>query len=555
MDVSAIVCGPICQRALKDTADEVTSGDDVTPELIQQLKSRITNIIQTYRIPMDLVHKYQCEIYKNYLRFVHQNSPSGIPSAMFAQRLAHLQQLFDTMDSTQDIIPMHVATFGPSYKKSVLEAMGITGVILPEYRQPLQKLRDRLGVGEEEAHKLFLSAISEKLVPMVQRIEYELERLFLTKEQVARKRGKDIGEDVFAQGSNRGDLGIGTQGNIMSDILNLVDFYTENDVPIKVPKQKSIDGGHEKNEEDIETTTGEAKATTIPATDEDEEIKVEEMDVTYPVTAIGLKAVEPEMAEAMYHQFLVGGFSSSQQQQAARYEAAAPIFGGILGLSKERMEAVGGNVGSAVYENFITNVLQTKTSMDQQDMMFLAQIQSKLKISSEKAQEMLIEAEKKVLKGQAQRLFDAKTILPSDIQGFRERCNGMGIDIHGDLGISKERVAALFIFEITEGIERGSITTDSGAYLTEIQESLGLSQDECEQAVVGLVQQRIPEYLDKIDKELLRGREGKNCSVTKNNFLSLMFQIFLPVHICLSRCTITQTNVLTLSRKLSGLHR
>jgi hypothetical protein len=440
---------------------------------------------------------------------------------MFAQRLDHLQQLFDTMDSTQDIIPMHVATFGPSYKKSVLEAMGITGVILPEYRQPLQKLRDRLGVGEEEAHKLFLSAISEKLVPMVQRIEYELERLFLTKEQVARKRGKDIGEDVFAQGSNRGDLGIGTQGNIMSDILNLVDFYTENDVPIKVPKQKSINGDGEKAAV-IETAVAEANAT-MPATDEEVEKSVEEMDVAYPVTAIGLKAVEPEMAEAMYHQFLVGGFSSSQQQQAARYEAAAPIFGGILGLSKERMEAVGGNVGSAVYENFITNVLQTKTSMDQQDMMFLAQIQSKLKISSEKAQEMLIEAEKKVLKGQAQRLFDAKTILPSDIQGFRERCNGMGIDIYSDLGISKERVAALFIFEITEGIERGSITTDSGAYLTEIQESLGLSQEECEQAVVGLVQKRIPDYLDKIDKELLRGREGKYSSVTKINFLSPIF--------------------------------
>jgi hypothetical protein len=77
---------------MKDTVDKVTSRDDVTPELIQQLNSRITNIIQT----------------------------------------------------------------------------------------------------------LFLSAISEKLVPMVQRLEYELECLFLTKEQVAQKRGKDISEDVFA---------------------------------------------------------------------------------------------------------------------------------------------------------------------------------------------------------------------------------------------------------------------------------------------------------------------------------------------------------------------
>jgi len=484
VDVSAIVCGPVCEKALKETADEVTAGDDVSSEIIENLKKSNSELIARMKVPSDLILKYKCEIYKNYLRFVNQNSPSGIPSSMFAERLATLQQLFD-LDSTETI-PMHVATFGPAYKKSVLEAMGITGVINPEYREPLNQLRDRLGVGSEEANKLFLSAISDKIVPMFQRIESELERQFLTKEQLARKRGKDIGEDMF-KGGSRGDLGIATIGNVMSDIMNLVEFYTENDVPVKT-NAVAIEG-----------------AAASEATSETEE----SLGVTYPVTAIGLKAVEPEMAEAMYHQFLVGGFTAQQGGQVARYEAAAPVFGGILGLTKERMEAVGGNVGASVYENFISNAMQTKTSLDQQDMMFLAQIQSKLKMSPEKAEEMLIDAEKKVLKERSQKLFDSATILPCDIQGLRERCNGMGMDLQGDLGISKERVAALFVMEISDGIERGSITTESGNHLTEIQESLGLSPEDCEKAIEGLVQQRVAEYLERIDKELLRGREDQ----------------------------------------------
>ena len=467
-EVATIACGPILEKLLKESKDEVVGGD-ATPELVASLKAEIDGLVENLRISDQLVLKNKQQIYKDYLRFVAANSPSGIPSKTFSERLQLLRDLFAL--EKDDVVSMHVAAFGSSYKKSVKEAMGATGVIAKEFREPLDQLRERLGVGEQDAKKLFHEAVKERMLPMIKRIEAELERQFLTKEQIAQKRGKDAGEDIFRFGGAKGDLGIGTQGNMMGDIVNLVDFYTENDVV-----EKKEDG------------------------DEDE---------AYPVTAIGIKAVEPEMAEAMYRQFVVGGFTAANDKQAARYEEAAPIFGRILGLSKKNMEAVGSSVGTAVYENFIANALKTKNSLDQQDMMFLANMQTKLGVSSEKGETMLIEASKKVLKDQANALFDSPKLTGADVKMFRDRCAGMGVDIMEDLGYSKKRVSALFVLEVSEGIENGSITLDNAGYVTEVQEGLGLTEEDCEKAFAGHVKTKVENALERINKELLRGREDQ----------------------------------------------
>ena len=78
--------------------------------------------------------------------------------------------------------------------------MGTTGIIRPEFRQPLVDLRNRLGVSEEAANKLFLEAAEERMIPMVEWIVLELERTMLTAEQLAQKRQIDYGEDYFKSG-------------------------------------------------------------------------------------------------------------------------------------------------------------------------------------------------------------------------------------------------------------------------------------------------------------------------------------------------------------------
>lgn len=99
-----------------------------------------------------------------------------------------------------DIYSPHMEYFGNTYKKSVLEAMGSTGIISSDYRGPLEKVRSRLGLSEEDSKKVFLEAIKEKMVPMVEWIVSEFERTQLTQQQLSERRGKDMGEDLFQTG-------------------------------------------------------------------------------------------------------------------------------------------------------------------------------------------------------------------------------------------------------------------------------------------------------------------------------------------------------------------
>ena len=55
-------------------------------------------------------------------------------------------------------------------------------------------------MSEEDSRKLFLEAMEERMVPMVEWVVLELERTMLTAEQLSRKRQKDFGEDYFKSG-------------------------------------------------------------------------------------------------------------------------------------------------------------------------------------------------------------------------------------------------------------------------------------------------------------------------------------------------------------------
>lgn len=94
----------------------------------------------------------------------------------------------------------HLEVFGNAYKTSVLESMGSTGVITAEYREPLDKLRSRLGVSEDDSRALYLEAMEGRMIPMIEWIILELERTMLTAEQLSQKRQKDFGEDYFKSG-------------------------------------------------------------------------------------------------------------------------------------------------------------------------------------------------------------------------------------------------------------------------------------------------------------------------------------------------------------------
>jgi hypothetical protein len=408
-------------------------------------------------------------------------SPGGIPSKEYVTKLASVRE-FLRID-IEDVRQGHLDNFGPAYKRSIIEAMGSTGIIRPDFREPLSKLRDGLGVSEDAAENLFLEAISEKMKPIVQKLVNEMERTLLTTQQLSQKRGIDMGEDVFKSGkAASGKLGIGAAGNLIGDCMSLVDFYLENEIGKKV------------------ITNGEESET----------------QQTYPVTALEIGGCNDESAEQLYRQFLVTCFTE-QGPNVQRYEAAAATFGHILGFDKERQEEIGSNIGSMIYENYVNNIMRTKSALDQQDMMFLANIQSKLNLSSEKSQELLVEAQKKNLRTEAANLFaDLNANSGKSIKAFRERCNGMGIDLQEDLNTSVDKMKTLFTIEVLEGIENGNITPESADILTEIQDSLGLAAEDCEEALDTLISNCAQSTLSNISNEFRRGRDERAAEEIKN---------------------------------------
>lgn len=486
--------GPEMQKVLTMAMTEVM-GDDYTPELVTNLKAMIDKAIDDYKLTNNIVREFGAQLYTKAVGMVNQNTPSGIPTEEQVQALTSLRELMQL--TQEEVAPAHLDVFGPAYKIGVLEAMGSTGVIRPEFRPALDDLRSRLGVAEEAAKQLFWDAVTERLVPMVENISNEMERTMLTQQQLAQKRGKDVGEDVFKSGrAADGVLGLGAEGNIMSDIMNLVDFYTENDIPekeevgTKIVEKKVIEGGEEKVAKE----------------------EVPEYEITYPVTALEADAIEPEMAELCYRQFVVGGFTT-QGPQGARYEAAKPTFGGILGLTKEKMEEIGSNIGSMVYDNYIGNAMKSKNILDQQDMMFLANIQGKLGLTSEQSEKMLLNSQKKILSEEADSVMSDPS--PESIKAFREKCNSMGMELEADVGVSKPRLSRMFEEEISPGLTSGEITAESGEILTEIQESLGLTPEDCEQLLESILDKRSNATIDRIRAELLRGREDNTVDLIK----------------------------------------
>jgi len=461
--------GPNLQKALDTAMTEIVA--DYTEDLAKNMQKKVDDVMTNYRLTEDFLREVGATFYAKAVALVSESAPGGIPTEDLSAALEAIGQLAKI--EKEDTYPSHMEYFGSVYKKSVLEAMGTTGVIRPEFRDPLEDLRSRLGVSEADSKSLFLEAIEEKMVPMVKWVGSEMERTMLSQKELSQRRNKDMGEDVFQTGKGAdGVLGLGSEVNIMSDIMELVDFYRENDVAYE---------------------------------DDDGEL-------VYPVTALGTSAIDQELAELLYRQFIVGGFTT-QGEKGERYEGARDTFAGILGLEKSKLDEIKNNIASTVYDNLVSNSLKSKGSMDQQDMMFLANIQTKLGLSSEDGEKMLMQAQKKVLSEEVNELMDSPT--PAGIKAFREKCNSMGVDLAEDVGISKQRLTRMFESEVTPGLKSGEISTNSGEILGEIQESMGLEAEECESMFESLVLQLAKNAMDMINAELLRGRDENAVDLIK----------------------------------------
>jgi len=152
--------------------------------------------------------------------------------------------------------------------------------------------------------------------------------------------------------------------------------------------------------------------------------------------------------------------------------------------------------------------------------MFLANIQGKLGLNEEQGEKMLLASQKKVLTQEADSILDTEGAPPELVKTFREKCNSMGLEMEKDVGISKQRLVRMFEMEITPQLNRGEITIKNADLLTEVQESLGLTEEEAEKVFENIVDKRAKVYIGQVKGEILRGRED-NCADAIKKIVSL----------------------------------
>jgi hypothetical protein len=188
--------GPEVQSACLRATSEIVA--DYTPELAEKMKEKIDETMAKYRLSDDFLRELGVSYYAKAVAQISAKAPGGIPTKDLNEALQSLQEMFKIEKA--DTYAAHMEYFGGVYKKSIMEAMGSTGVIREELKDSLSKLRDRLGVRERDTKELFLDAIEEKFVPMVEWINSEMERTMLNQKQLSERRGRDMGEDLFQSG-------------------------------------------------------------------------------------------------------------------------------------------------------------------------------------------------------------------------------------------------------------------------------------------------------------------------------------------------------------------
>mmetsp|Transcript_29676 Transcript_29676/g.58792 ORF Transcript_29676/g.58792 Transcript_29676/m.58792 type:complete len:907 (+) Transcript_29676:483-3203(+) len=483
--IYADVCGPLLKNMLEEvSSDMINLAKD--PAALAAARDKIADTVANLHTPLSSITEYKRNVYEARLDFANSMCPGGILSAELSDALTTVKGLLDLDERVTDA--MHMAAFGDAYRKSVFEAMGSTGIIPQEYAGFLTKLRERLMLTEKDAADLFHSAIGTKVKPMVIKLLLENDRANMTPEQESQKYGTDMGEDLI-NAANKGNLGMGVANNFMGECMNMVDFYTENNIAVrkevgtKTVEKKVTEGGEEK------TVT--------------EEVPV--FETTYPVNAFQLKVQKNEKdLENLYRNYLANSFMCEDKAQAARYEKQKAAFGGILGLSPNEMERIGGSIGGIVYDNYVKQVTQTKSKLDQQDMMFLANIKTKLGMSDKDCEVLLLEGQRKLARNQIQTIMaltgenKAKAI-----RAFREECTANGVDIVGDLNIEQPRVDMMMKMDVEYAINNGD--TDA---MEDIQEGYALTQEGFQELLTGMVLAKVGKYITSIQADIREGKEA-----------------------------------------------
>ncbi|KAJ8601242.1 hypothetical protein CTAYLR_003249 [Chrysophaeum taylorii] len=387
--------------ALDDGAADMTYRTIVEPEIDTLVDPMIANAeydkqalddyVKATVFPDYLYREYALKKYDEQLRQFGAENP--VITIERREQLDKLQQFFGL--TAADVKPVIKDLSYPVYKKSIVEAMGSSGggIIIEEYREGLKALRVRLGIEEQDALEAMRDAAAEMMVPMIQSITTAFEESVLTKEQLAEKRGTDMGEDIFADGS--GELGITQQSSsdgVLREICALVDFYEGN--------------------------------------------ALRDNEITAASSYIAGKKMDDGFKSEIFKQALI--FYLTNQND--RYKHALDVFPKMIDLDDFRVQDIRKDIGREVAINYGRQALETKPSLDAQDLAFINKIADELGVELD---DVAVEAKRLTLRERLKKLREPEKEV-EEIASIRDAAIAMGLDISVDMMMDDEMKNELF---------------------------------------------------------------------------------------------------------------
>lgn len=453
LEAYTIAAGPVYKKAVYDA---VTAGtfDDATKSNIQMIKNDLS-------LPAETWKSIDVDSYRNKLRKLVDGN--RILQEHEAQEMFLLREFLGL--SKEDAAPVNKACMSPVYEQSVTEAMGPTGIMLDEYRNGLERLRDRLGLTEQDADEAFHRVVKQRMLIYVNRAMSQLEKRQAFRGQ---NEERDMGDDPNIKRAGA-VLGIDA-GGLPIELSNLVDFYVRNGLT---------------KEEEVEED-GEKKKVT-----------------TYPVSL--REDLQPKVYNELYKQYVIQCFSAQTRGEKQRLFSALDQLGSILGMTEKEIGKIHSDIGTVIYKNYVSQAL-LKGPVEEKDKEFLTNIQNMLSMKAEDCEKLMKDAKDNRVSLLLEQIYAQPKVLAETVKRMRSIAIALEVDLVKDLKVSAEQRGKLFGVEIDAAIDTGDLSGDNQGLLKEVQDSLHVEDGEAKKILLGCIQRRTLSHLVQAAASLRQDR-------------------------------------------------
>ena len=309
----------------------------------------------------------------------------AVPSDGDMKRMAAIAEFLDCPSSLVSKVSMEL--LGDKYVKAVSEAMTPTGVIVEEYKDGLERLKNRLQLTSQDTKTLLGVAARNRMIPVIK----DLVDIFKSDTDLTGRRKKErenskkdkSSDPISNQDSVLGYMEMGgiKEGGgpnvFMREALNLVNFFSEN----------YLNDGEGTVIEDLESM---------------------------PVNAVGV--VPQDDLIGAYKHYLVTMLSEPNEDLRQRYADDERVFGMVIGVAKSSQQKVKESLMYTAYKNMLSNILRVKDAVETSDLQQFALLKDRLSLDAETGERILSEATKgAVLEYAAKMIRSETTTITADV--------------------------------------------------------------------------------------------------------------------------------------------